>query len=670
MFVLLSNNLLPQALYVFDADTTAFPVMKAKFFAFDSTGKQITNLSPSDFKITENGVARKVLSVNCPPVQPPLALSSVLVMDASGSMEDSNILMAKTGAMAWFNALPSELSECAVTAFDTNNYYVRDFTKDRDKLRKDIMFINALGGTDYNAAFIKPVAGGILVAKTGKYKKVVILLSDGQPNFEPNTQEIISRAKQSDVSIYAIILGFECPDCLKEITSQTGGQWFENITTEEQARQVYLSILQVTQGNEPCIVEWESEIACQGGLFDVNITLLSSGAADDLSYRYPNGKEANLEFDPNPVKILKAVKDTCVTVKVTARNIDFHVTNVTTTNPAFRVEPTVNFSLKAGESRDLTLCYTPLDSGYTYCNFTFESNPCPVGLDAIGGFPGKKPSKKTIKLLHPNGGEVFLAGSDTVIAWEGVLPNEPVTFEYSTDSGANWIMVAENLTGLSYKWRVPNTPGNHYLARVTAQSVFVEYHEVQICDQVWMDHNLEVEFYRNGDPIRHTKTWEEWNYAYNEKIGAWCYYDLNPANGEIYGKLYNRWAVIDPRGLAPDGWHISTKAEWDAMLNCLGGWSIAGGKLKSTGTVENGDGLWYNPNTGATNESGFSALPGGMYHNSCVNIGRAGYWWFYENGTVSMYENCMGLYNDSFSVLNTSFGGIFNHGLSVRCVKD
>jgi len=664
--VLLSNNLASQTLYVFDADTTAFPVVKAKFFAFDSTGKQITNLSPSDFAITENGVPRKVLNVSCPSPQPPQALSAVLVMDASGSMDGKSLLMAKAGAMAWVNALPLGQSECAVTAFDTKNYYVRDFTKDRNKLSNDIIYINANGGTDYNAAFIDPVAGGILVAKTGKYKKVVILLSDGQPNFEPNTQEIIRQAKQENIIVYAVTLLNECPQCLKDITTQTGGEWFERITTEDQAREIYLQILSMAQNSNPCTIEWESEIACQAGLVDVNFNLLSNGATYDLSYQYPNDRVAKLEFDPSTVKFLKTVKDTCVTVKVTARNADFNITNITGSNPAYRVEPPLNFSLKDGESRDITVCYTPADSGYTFCRFDFENDLCLRKLNCSGGFPGKKPSKKTIKLIHPNGGEVFLAGNDTVITWEGVLPDEPVQIEYSTDEGTSWITIVGSVQGLSYKWHIPNTPSNQCLARVTAKPQWQEdCPEVLICDQVWMGRNLNVDCYRNGDTIRHATSGEEWIDAFNKKEGAWCYYNYDPANGKIYGKLYNIFAVSDIRGLGPEGWHISTYAEWETLVSCLGGQADAGGKLKSTGTIEGGDGLWYSPNTGATNESGFSALPGGYCNGSFfIFLGYYGYWWIDVN---SVY--CDLLYDSAILQLaNNPMDG--SNGFSVRCVRD
>ena len=145
---------------------------------------------------------------------------------------------------------------------------------------------------------------------------------------------------------------------------------------------------------------------------------------------------------------------------------------------------------------------------------------------------------------------------------------------------------------------------------------------VSICDQVWMKKNLDVDHYRNGDPIPQVTDPTQWA---NLTTGAWCYYNNDPANRTTYGKIYNWYAVNDSRGLAPVGWHIPTDAEWTELENCLGGESVAGGKMKETGTTH-----WLSPNTGATNESGFTALPGGSrsYMNGLYyEIGQSGAWW-------------------------------------------
>ena len=105
--------------------------------------------------------------------------------------------------------------------------------------------------------------------------------------------------------------------------------------------------------------------------------------------------------------------------------------------------------------------------------------------------------------------------------------------------------------------------------------------EVTIGKQVWMSENLNVDKFRNGEAIPEAKTEEEWKNAGLKKQPAWCYYNNNPDNGERYGKLYNWYAVNDPRGLAPAGFKVPTDEEWSRLIDFLGGESLAGKSMKS-----------------------------------------------------------------------------------------
>jgi uncharacterized protein (TIGR02145 family) len=185
-----------------------------------------------------------------------------------------------------------------------------------------------------------------------------------------------------------------------------------------------------------------------------------------------------------------------------------------------------------------------------------------------------------------------------------------------------------------------------------------KYTFVQIGQQVWMDKNLEVETYRNGDVIPQVTDAKEWAAL---KTGAWCYHSNDKANGVIYGKLYNWYAVNDPRGLAPEGWHIPSNAEWTILSTFLGGASVAGGKMKSTGTSR-----WDSPNFGATNESGFAGLPGNTRYNNIGifgDLGSFGFWWSAEEGWYNVLESR----NEQ---LRTAFADNKESGYSVRCLKD
>jgi uncharacterized protein (TIGR02145 family) len=193
------------------------------------------------------------------------------------------------------------------------------------------------------------------------------------------------------------------------------------------------------------------------------------------------------------------------------------------------------------------------------------------------------------------------------------------------------------------------------------------YNTVTIGTQVWLQRNLDVSHYRNGDTIPEVT---DPNVFDTITTGAWSYYNNSPANEAIYGKLYNWYAVNDLRGLAPQGWHVPGISEWTSLVNYVHGYN-SGGALMDTSA------LWIIMNTGATNSSGFTGLPGGAGFEGTsqfyANLGYAGYWWSATEqdtayaGYCSLSQ-CCGTPNYS-NVIVVDYNRKVN-GQSVRCVRD
>lgn len=188
------------------------------------------------------------------------------------------------------------------------------------------------------------------------------------------------------------------------------------------------------------------------------------------------------------------------------------------------------------------------------------------------------------------------------------------------------------------------------------------YKTIKIGNQVWMAENLKVTKYRNGNPILQIKDNRAWS---STKDGAYCSYNNDASNVNTYGQLYNWYALSDPRGLAPEGWHIPTNEEIAKLIGYLKGDTVAAGKMKVAGTEH-----WLRPNAGAGNESGFSALPGGYRFGddgTFHTAGSNGYWWS-TTSSYEMFSWTPRLYNLFADV--TRDGKYMAYGLSVRCVKD
>jgi uncharacterized protein (TIGR02145 family) len=232
----------------------------------------------------------------------------------------------------------------------------------------------------------------------------------------------------------------------------------------------------------------------------------------------------------------------------------------------------------------------------------------------------------------------------------GLIPNTTYYVKaYATNSvGTGYGEVLSFTTKAMETSTVSDIDGNTYVT-------------VKIGNQWWMVENLRATHYRNGDLIPILSTDTEWQ---NTTAGACCNYDNTMMHVDIYGKLYNWYAVNDDRNIAPEDWHVASDIEWQTLVDFLGGSAIAGGIMKESGTAH-----WESPNSGATNASGFSALPGGLRYSygKYFNLGTSGSWWSTTEFNVT-YAWRWGLVNNSTEVLHSNYDK--RDGYSIRCVKD
>jgi uncharacterized protein (TIGR02145 family) len=191
------------------------------------------------------------------------------------------------------------------------------------------------------------------------------------------------------------------------------------------------------------------------------------------------------------------------------------------------------------------------------------------------------------------------------------------------------------------------------------------YKTVTIGTQVWMAENLKTTRYNDGTAIPLVTNFDTWSASTTD---AYCWYNNDSTNKEVYGALYN-WYTVNTKKLCPAGWHVPADAEWTTMANYLEGENVTdskltGGKLKEKGTTH-----WKSPNTGATNESGFTALPGGYrsYNGSFNFIEISGYWWSSTeySATNVYFWSIRYKYNLVYKYISDK-----PNGFSVRCLRD
>ncbi len=285
-------------------------------------------------------------------------------------------------------------------------------------------------------------------------------------------------------------------------------------------------------------------------------------------------------------------------------------------------------------------------------------------------------------LLYPSDQDFIVNNTEVELSWNAI-PNaeEYILFLYSNpeltdviynDTSLDTNIIIEKVINGKHFWRIKATNGlGKYSTWSDASSFYFGstitdldgniYRTIQIGSQEWMVDNLKVSRYRNGDLILMPSSNTEWN---NLVEGGISLYNYDQELLDDYGYLYNGYSMMDERNIAPIGWHIPTEEEWQTMVNQLGGITIAGGKIKGIGTSH-----WARYNIGATNESGFTALPGGyiLQDGTFRNQGSYGYF-----GTASEVDE------EKIWYWKVQYDGrdLYRYdipkqtGLSVRCVKD
>jgi uncharacterized protein (TIGR02145 family) len=282
-----------------------------------------------------------------------------------------------------------------------------------------------------------------------------------------------------------------------------------------------------------------------------------------------------------------------------------------------------------------------------------------------------------------SGGEITLDGGAVTargVCWS-IDPNPTIANNKTVDgngTGTFTSSITGLVSGMTYYLRAyaTNSAGTAYGGQLSflfqSQGLVPEtitdidgnvYHAVNIGTQTWMVENLKTTRYRNGDPIPNVTDATSWT---SLTTGSYCWYSNDAVTYKAdYGALYNWYAVVDSRNIAPAGWHVPTDAEWTALTDYLGGTSVAGGKLKETGTTH-----WSILNTDATNTSGFTAISGGGRNNSDGAFFNVGYICGCWSSTAYDASNAWicGLNFNNASVFR--FSSNKQNGFSVRCLRD
>lgn len=462
-FLLTSTNLYSQSLQFYDVNPSAYPLVKAKFMAFDKDNNQVF-LTIQDLTLFENSNNIAISNISCPSNQTVEKLSSVLAIDISESMNlgkpDTFIDIAKSAAKLWVNSLPTN-SECAISSFDHQSYINKDFTSDKNKLTEAINNLTPHGGTDYNKGLLDSLSGAMQIAKFGKDKRIIVFLTDGLPQQSTNVSAIVNFALANKISIYSVCLGIAAPAELRTISQSTGAKYYDNISTKEEILKIYAEIYHFASGTKACEITWNSPLECEN--LSIDAKLEWANLSSNSQFTKPKNALAELEFTP-AYTYMENIKDLSISVK--AKNANFKVNKITSSNSEFSISPN-GFILKKDSSISLNINYLQSSLAYNWTKFTFESDGCPAEYYISAGASKDKPTSNLLEIVSPNGGEKLIGGFDTLIKWKNIPEPENVVISLSTNNGNDWTKLYSNVNGLNYNWKkIPKVKSDSCLLKI------------------------------------------------------------------------------------------------------------------------------------------------------------------------------------------------------------
>lgn len=466
-----------QTLLINSLNADAYPLMKARFSAFDNHGKEFRIFSNQGIHITEFDKQIQPTFVQCPPILPPNALSVVLAIDVSGSMirdfsGKTNLDFAKEAVTSFIKIVDFDISECAITSFNNESTTQQDFTFSSLKLLKALEQLQPNGGTNYTNGLLQANTGAIEIAKKGTKKRVVIFLTDGSG--ELNFEQALDSAKANNITFYVIGLRMPLRDDVRKLSDTTGGRFYDLVETQEELTAIYEKILNREQTNTaPCEVTWIANEYCDTRTIPLRFTLPDIKASVTTTYTLPETIVRKLDFSSTQLNFGSRNPgiryDTTITIY--AKNKSFTITEISSSNPLFTVTPT-SATIPSNDSLVVRLSVIPPDTSFFGTRIAVKTDECSYDIFSTCGVANLN-SATSLKLISPNGGETFGVFSDTVIRWEGVSKEEKVHLEYSTNHGGSWRTITEEATNHEYTWKsIPPDASSECLVRVSQRKQF------------------------------------------------------------------------------------------------------------------------------------------------------------------------------------------------------
>ncbi len=548
--ILIIMLLMPRIIFsasvaIFITDLSDYPEIHANIFFLDDNGNQLFDISGSDVQIIENGEIQNITNYSCTPGTTPSEISSILSVDVSASMDVDKIKNAKDALNIWIDNLPIG-SEVSISSFNKHNYMLRDFTSDKQLLTNSLNFMSGNGGTDFDNAFFGQPAGIFLTAGRAQHIPIVVLYTDGEGNAD--TQSIIDSANLIGAKVYSFVTSEVVPSFLLDIADQTGGKTFGRTLENNDVQNAYKYILADAQGLEPCSISWISTSCAEEK--DIEIRVNSKNIVQQISFKIPSNLLPGFEYpQTNTVdfgEIPIGNKNTRQ-IKIKAVREDIRIDTIKSNNSQYKIDlKNISFPLTItkDDTKIFDIVFHSVSEEYSLAQFEIESDACINDVFyAIAGGKITTVKDSLLKITFPNGNEKLIAGTDTLITWEGISFKDTVAIEYSTN-GTDWNLISQYADGFKYKWQVPFDISNNCVVRLrhtntsieSGNNYIIDAHNSRINKVVWGRNDFDTVYTASKDG-----TLKKWYYRYKKEnlilTGETNVFDITKNSNERIGTI-------------------------------------------------------------------------------------------------------------------------------------
>lgn len=453
-----------QSFDIFDIDTSEYPLMKAKFISIDANQNQVINHSKDDFELIENGEQVDITDVSCEPNLAPISI--VVYVNLSDSDENREITSIFLESM--INSLPNNGSElCIISSW---GYFFAKFTEDKNGVFEKVKTYRFSPATNYDRIFNDSKTGALEVMKSAKNsRRKIVLLTSWYINGDGNdVKDLIAKARNIDTRIDCILVKLNPLISMANLIDSTGGVLYKlnlldkNIKTnlDNQAKTIIDSY---------CNISWNASKTCDTVL-NLKAIDKKNGAIDSISYKVTTSRDQSLSFSESfmnfGVRNINSTIDTSIRVTSNYDYITINSINFEPNFTDFKVLSKLPITLSKGQSAKIEFQVNVKDKDRKYTNIVLNTDFCDFKSSILIGSEEVSINSNSVKIIQPNGGEIYRSGSDAQITWSGMPDNESVNLKFSSNNGESWNKISDSKGASDYIWRVPNIVSNNCLVSV------------------------------------------------------------------------------------------------------------------------------------------------------------------------------------------------------------